>query len=79
VPGTGIDLIVRSAASIGILGWRSLEVTTTLKEGLLDAAPAFRATRTKAAITSKARRIPRIVNGLLNVIALKRGLTADPS
>jgi hypothetical protein len=56
-----------------------LEVTTTLKEGLLDAAPAFRATRTKAAITSKARRIPRIVNGLLNVIALKRGLTADPS
>jgi len=40
--------------------------------------PAFSATSTKAPITSKARTIPRRVNGRLEVRALKV-LKADPS
>jgi hypothetical protein len=69
----------RAPESIGVLGWMSLVATTTVREGLLDDVPALRATRTKAAITSKARTIPRIVNGRVNVKPEKRGRTADPS
>jgi hypothetical protein len=61
------------------LGWRSLVATTTFIEGLAALFWALRATRTKAAITSKARRIPRMVNGLVNLRPLIRGRTADPS
>jgi hypothetical protein len=50
-----------------------------LMEGLAAPFWALSATRTKAAITSTARRIPRMVNGLVNLIPLIRGRTADPS
>src|SRR6266850_2269749 len=75
----GIDFNSSEAGSIGSLGCSSRDATTTVMGGLLDAFWALRATRTKAAITSSARRIPRIVNGLLNLRPVNRGRTADPS
>jgi hypothetical protein len=55
-----------------------LVAITTDWYGTLLVVPAFRATSTKAPITSRARTIPRMVNGRLEVRALKV-LKADPS
>ena len=74
----GIFLVSTEAASIGIRGCRSFVATTTDCVGTLPAVLAFRATSTKAAMTSKARRMPRRVNGRLDVRPLKV-LKADPS
>src|ERR1700687_189618 len=76
--GIGIRLMASEAASIGGRGFRSAPATTTDWYGTLVAVPAFRATSTKAPITSKARMMPRKVNGRLEVRALKV-LKADPS
>jgi hypothetical protein len=68
-------LISRDAASIGIRGGRSCVATTTFCEGAVEPVDALMATRTKAAITRRARTIPRMVKGLLDVIVRK----SDPS
>src|ERR1700682_4881239 len=65
--------------SIGIRGWRSLVETTTDWVGLVGTAAALIATRTKAAITSRARTIPRRVNGLRDVRPVRDLRNADPS
>jgi phage tail protein X len=70
---------VSDPESIATLAWRSLVATTTVIEGLLDAFPALRATSTNAPITTRARRIPRMVNGRVNLRPEIRGRTADPS
>jgi len=75
---TGIFVTSSEAASIGRRGARSFVATTTDWYGTLLVVPAFRATSTKAPITTRARTIPRRVNGRLEVRALKV-LKADPS
>src|SRR5712691_5293879 len=74
-PAAGRLLISRDPAGIGIRGARSWVATTTFWLGPMDPVEALIATRTKAAITSRARTIPRIVKGLRDVIVRN----ADPS
>jgi len=53
--------------------------TTTFWEGPVDPVEALIATRTKAAITSRARIMPRKVKGLRDVIPVKVVRKSDPS
>ena len=66
------------SAVIGTRGCSSLLATTTVCWAVALAVLALRATSTKATMTSSARRMPRIVNGRREVIALKVR-KADPS
>jgi len=70
VAATEIVDVFRSAEVIGTRGWMSLAATTTDCWGLLLAALALSATRTKATMTRTARRMPRRVKGRREVIAL---------
>jgi hypothetical protein len=60
---------------MGIRGGRSCVATTTFDVGPIEPVDALIATRTKAAMTRRARTIPRIVKGLLDVMLRN----ADPS
>jgi len=74
-PPVGRLLISSDPAGIGIRGVRSWVATTTFWLGPLDPVEALMATRTKAAMTRRARTIPRIVKGLRDVMVRK----SDPS
>ncbi len=69
MPPTSMLFVVTAAASIAIRGVRSLVATTTVCCLGPEPALGLIATSTKAAITSRARTIPRIVNGLREVSA----------
>jgi hypothetical protein len=75
---TGTLWILSEAASIGSRGCKSFVATTTDWYGTLVPVLALSATSTKAAITTRARTMPRRVNGRLEVRPL-RMLKADPS
>src|SRR6476660_9155228 len=74
-PAVGRLFTSRAPAGIGIRGGRSWVATTTFEVGPTEPEEAFIATRTKAAMTRRARTIPRIVKGLLDVMLRN----ADPS
>src|SRR5258708_36499627 len=74
-PAVGRLFTSRAPAGMAIRGGRSWVATPTFDVGPIEPEDALIATRTDAAMTRRARTIPRIVRGLRDVMVS----TADPS